>query len=169
MQRFSSPIKKLCDITFKFLNESKDLEKNVFLGRPIYMQTNWNEVPAEVCTCKKKMTYFLTGSIMTRHVRERYTRFSVVALSRIYYSARPSKKPMISSRTCDFCATARANSSSGAGSSGVMLVPPAAPPPPTVLPRGLTGPPVEYGQLPTGYSPPMDSRFPEEQKVHVTL
>jgi len=95
--------------------------------------------------------------------------FLVIALSRIYYSARSSKKPMISSRTCAFCATARANSSSGAGSSGVILVPPAAPPPPTVLQRGLTGPPVEYGQLPTKFPPPMDSRFPEKEKIYITL
>lgn len=93
------------------------------------------------------------------------TAYAVVALLRIYYSTRPSKKSMISNRTCAFCATARANSSSGAGSSGVMLVPPVAPPPPTLPLRGLIGPPVEYGQLPTRFPPPLNSRFPEEEKM----
>lgn len=50
-----------------------------------------------------------------------------------------------------------------------MLAPPAATPYPTVLLRGLTGPPVEDGQLPTGFPPPMDSRFPEEKQTHVEL
>lgn len=102
-----------------------------------------------------------------RRTRRRLLRYQefIIRLNRAQRA--PCYIEMISGRTCVFCATARANSSSGAGSSGVMLAPPAAPPP-TVLLRGLTGPPVEDGQLPTGFPPPMDSRFPKaEEDTHV--
>lgn len=95
----------------------------------------------------------------------RIIRHKRVSLSKMYHSARSGEAlSPISGRTCAFCATARANSSSGAGSSGVMLAPSVAPPYPTVLLRDLTGPPVEDGQLPIGFPPPMDSRFPEDRE-----